>query len=191
MSKPALYERISAEDVTAPTRVAAAPHHNLPAQLSAFVGREVELAELAELRAQPDVRLLTLIGAGGMGKTRLALEFARASLGAYADGVFFVPLASLATAAELPSTIAQALDLILHGDAATALLHFLRAKQLLLILDNFEHLLEGAELVLALLQEAPQLQIIATSRAAEPARRADLPGAGAALCRRGQAGRGG
>ena len=68
------------------------------APLSPFVGREAELAELAALRAQPDTRLLTLIGVGGMGKTRLALELARASLDAYADGVFFVSLASLATA---------------------------------------------------------------------------------------------
>jgi predicted ATPase/DNA-binding SARP family transcriptional activator len=160
-----LYERIRAEEFTPATRDVAAPRHNLPALLTSFVGREAELAELAVLRAQPDMRLLTLVGAGGMGKTRLALEIARASLETYADGVFFVPLASLATASELPSAVAQALDLALHGDPATVLLRFLRTKQLLLILDNFEHLSDGADLVMALLQEAPEVQIIATSRA--------------------------
>jgi predicted ATPase/DNA-binding SARP family transcriptional activator len=162
----ALYERIRAEEFTPATRDASAPRHNLPAPLSPFVGREAELAELAMHRAQPETRLLTLIGVGGIGKTRLALELARASLDAYADGVFFVSLASLATASELPAAIAQALDLSLHSrDPVTALLHFLRSKQLLFILDNFEHLLESAELVVALLQEAPRLQIIVTSRA--------------------------
>jgi predicted ATPase/DNA-binding SARP family transcriptional activator len=161
----ALYERIRAGHLTPATRNVAASRHNLPALLTPFVGREAELATIAALRAQPDTRLLTLVGAGGMGKTRLALEIARASLEAYADGVFFVGLASLATAAELPSAIAQALDVALHGDPATALLRFLRNKRLLLILDNFEHLLDSAELVVALLHEAPQVQIIATSRA--------------------------
>jgi predicted ATPase/DNA-binding SARP family transcriptional activator len=162
----ALYERIRAEEFTPATRDVGAPRHNLPALLSPFVGRQAELAELAGFCAQPETRLLTLIGVGGIGKTRLALEVARASLDAYADGVFFVSLASLATASELPAAIAQALDLSLHGrDPATALLQFLRSKHLLLILDNFEHLLEGAELVVALLQQAPRLQILATSRA--------------------------
>jgi predicted ATPase len=100
-----------------------------------------------------------------MGKTRLALELARTSLDAYADGVFFVALAPLAAAAELPSTIAQALELSLYGaDPMTALLRFLRTKQLLLILDNFEHLRAGAELVAQLLEAAPHVQIIVTSR---------------------------
>lgn len=162
----ALYEQIRAGHFTPATRDAAAARHNLPTPLTPFVGREAELATIAALQQRPDTRLLTLVGAGGMGKTRLALELARASLDAYADGVFFVSLASLATASELPATIARALDLSLHGgDPATALLHFLRTKHLLLILDNFEHLLEGAEWVVALLQEAPRLQIVATSRA--------------------------
>ncbi len=162
----ALYERIRAEEFTPATRDVAAPRHNLPALLSPFVGREVELAAIAALQRQPDVRLLTLVGAGGMGKTRLALEAARASLDTYADGVFFVGMASLAAASELPSAIALALDLALHGgDPATALLRFLRTKHLLLVLDNFEHLPDSAELVVALLQDAARVQIIATSRA--------------------------
>src|SRR5262249_22586642 len=141
----ALYERIRAEAFTPARRDVAAPRHNLPPPRPRFVGREAELAELAGLRAQPDPRLLTLVGVGGIGKTRLALEAARASLEGYADGVFFVPLASLAMASELPSAVAQALDLAVHGDPATALLRFLRTKELLLIFDNFAHLLEGAE----------------------------------------------
>jgi len=154
--------------------------HNLPAALTPFVGREAELAELAELLRAPERRLLTIVGAGGMGKTRLAIELARGCLDAFADGVCFVALAPLAAADALPAAIAQALDLSLHGgDVAAALLRFLRDKQMLLVLDNCEHLLDGPSspstgsgtssgqgvgLVVEILQAAPRVQILATSR---------------------------
>jgi DNA-binding SARP family transcriptional activator len=165
----ALAERIRAGHLTPATRSAAAPRHNLPAALTAFVGREAELATLAALCGQPGARLLTLVGMGGVGKTSLALELARASLESYADGVFFVPLAPLAGPATIAPAVAQALELSVQaGDVAAALLRFLRDKHILLILDNFEHLLaepgQAVELVVGMLEAAPRVQIVATSR---------------------------
>jgi predicted ATPase/DNA-binding SARP family transcriptional activator len=159
--------------------------HNLPADLTPFVGRESELAEIAARLHEPDVRLLTLIGAGGMGKTRLALEVARTRLAntrigqgdgeavgqAFPDGVCFVSLAPLSDSTAIVPAVAAAIGLRLQGgDPKQALLHALRDKRLLLILDNFEHLLgpssgeDGAELVVEMLQHAACLQLIVTSR---------------------------
>ncbi len=161
----ALHEQIRAGQLAPVKRDAAAPRYNLPAALTPFVGREAELATLGALLAQADTRLLTLVGAGGMGKTRLALELARANLDAYAGGVFFVALAPLADVAALPAAIAQALDLTIDGsDPTAALLRFLRDKHLLLVLDNFEHLGAGAGLVVELLEAAPRVQLLVTSR---------------------------
>jgi predicted ATPase/DNA-binding SARP family transcriptional activator len=161
----ALYEQIRAGHLTPDTRASAAPRHNLPAPLTPFVGREHELAALVALREAPETRLLTLVGAGGMGKTRLAIELARASLDTYADGVFFVALAPLATASALPTAVAQAIDITIHsGDPAAGLVRFLRDKHMLLVLDNFEHLRDGAGLVVDILEAAPRVQILATSR---------------------------
>src|SRR5262245_18661439 len=99
------------------------PPHNLPAALTPLVGREAELRELSELLRAPGTRLLTIAGAGGMCKTRLALELARVSLSAFADGVYFVALAPLASADALASTIARALDLTVQdGDLTAGLL---------------------------------------------------------------------
>jgi DNA-binding SARP family transcriptional activator/predicted ATPase len=175
-----LYERISAGELSCVTSSAPAPAFSLPAQLTPFVGRERELAELAARLGQADVRLLTLAGAGGMGKTRLALEIVRLRLGApapdqpgelvessgqaFPNGVFFVSLAALSATSQIVPAIAAAIGLTLHGDPKQVLLRFLHDKRLLLILDNFEHLLEGSELVVEILQTAPLLHIIATSR---------------------------
>ena len=162
-SASALAEPLVAAPVAAP--VAVLPNHNLPAQLTPFVGRARELAELAARLHQPDLRLLTLIGPGGMGKTRLALETARAQMDRHADGCFFIPLGPLTSAAALIPAIATAIGVDLHGpDLQKTLLHFLRPKQMLLVLDNFEHLMAGATTVADLLQGAPNLQIIVTSR---------------------------
>ncbi len=161
----ALHSRILTDDLTPLTHSTVALRHNLPAALTPFVGRETELHALATLLEQADTRLLTLMGEGGMGKTRLALEVARARLDSYADGVFFVALASLTAAETIVSAIVRALGVTVHGDDPTAaLLRWGHDKHLLLILDNFEHLLEGVGLVAELLQAAPQVQIIATSR---------------------------
>jgi predicted ATPase/DNA-binding SARP family transcriptional activator len=158
----ALYEHIRAMERPAESL---APHHNLPSALTPFVGRVDELAALAALGDQAGTRLVTLLGVGGMGKTRLALEAARASLNAYADGVFFVALAPLATSSALPTAVAQAIGLPMHGDdPAVALLRFLRDKHMLLVLDNFEHLRDGVGLVVDILEAAPRVAILVTSR---------------------------
>jgi predicted ATPase/WD40 repeat protein/DNA-binding SARP family transcriptional activator len=150
------------------------PPHNLPAVLTPFIGRASEVAEVSDRLWQPEVRLLTLVGAGGMGKTRLALTVAQQILALatqtgeenpkYADGVFFVALTPLTTASAITPAIADALGLETQGAPQQTLHHFLQKKRLLLILDNFEHLLEGASLVATLLQEAPGVQILVTSR---------------------------
>lgn len=160
----ALYERLR-DDAFAPEMLQLpAPVHNLPAQLTPFVGREQELTEVHRLLDKLDVRLLSLVGVGGMGKTRLALEIANQRLSQYPDGVFFVSLASVARPDAIASTIAAAMGLTLTGDIRQALPRALRDKQLLLVLDNFEHLLDGVETVVRLLEAAPELQIVATSR---------------------------
>ncbi|MCI0394563.1 MAG: protein kinase [Chloroflexi bacterium] len=142
-------------------------HHNLPAQTTPFVGRTRELAELDRLLNDPGGRLVTILGPGGMGKTRLALQAAEEQLERFDHGVYFVPLASLQAGAGLAPAVAEALDFAFSqegGPAWQQLLDYLREKQLLLILDNFEHLLESAGVVSELLQTAPHVKLLVTSR---------------------------
>jgi len=140
--------------------------HNLPPQPTPFVGREEELAQLAAQLADPACRLLTLVGPGGIGKTRLALQAAAEQVEAFAQGAYFVPLAPLTSAELLVSAIAEALHLSFyqHESPQRQLFTYLREKQLLLILDNFEHVMDGATLVAELLAHAPGVKILATSR---------------------------
>jgi predicted ATPase/class 3 adenylate cyclase len=150
-----------------PLRSLAAHPHNLPAQATPFVGREAELAELARLLADPDVRLVTILGAGGMGKTRLALEVAAAQLDNFEHGVFFVPLAPLQSVEALVPAVAEALGFSFYegGEPRGQLLDYLQQKALLIVLDNVEHLLDGVDLVSGMLGTAPQARVLATSRA--------------------------
>ncbi|MCC6189407.1 MAG: helix-turn-helix domain-containing protein [Anaerolineales bacterium] len=140
------------------------PPHNLPAEPNAFVGRQAVLAELSRLLER--ARLLTLTGPGGIGKTRLALQLARQVLPAFADGVFFVPLAALRAPDQVAEAVAGMLEVRTPNKAGPllALQRHLRSKTLLLVLDNFEHLLSAVPLAAALLSEAPGLKILATSR---------------------------
>ncbi|HEX5502342.1 MAG TPA: tetratricopeptide repeat protein [Thermomicrobiales bacterium] len=141
---------------------------DLPARQTSFVGRQLELAELAELLAAPDCRLLTILGPGGIGKTRLALEAATAVRGRFADGVAFAPLQAVAGAAALAPALATALGCAHTGraDARDQVARALRPARLLLILDNVEHLLEAAPWLSELLAAAPGLRLLATSREA-------------------------
>jgi predicted ATPase/class 3 adenylate cyclase len=156
--------------------------HNLPAQRTAFVGRETELAELERLIADARSRLVTIVGPGGMGKTRLALELAQRLLQAerlsagvdrtspFPDGMCFVDLAPLSAADQIIPTLADALDIQLQGDAGdlsgakNQILSSMRLRRMLLIFDNFEHLLDGVDLLTAILQAAPDVLVLATSR---------------------------
>jgi len=145
----------------------AACKHNLPAQATPFVGREAELAELARLLAEPDVRLLTVLGAGGMGKTRLVLEAAAAQMDRFAHGVYLISLAPLQSVEAIVPTVAQALSFSFYeeDEPQQQLLDYLRQKTMLLIMDSFEHLLHGVGLVTEVLKTAPEVKILATSRA--------------------------
>lgn len=141
--------------------------HNLPAELTSFVGRRVELAELPGVLASS--RLVSLTGAGGVGKTRLAVRLASGLVDEFRDGVWLVDLAPLSAPDLIAQTIATTLG-IREGPQrpiGDALLDGLRARQLLLVLDNCEHLIVAcAELVQELLHHAPGLRILATSREA-------------------------
>jgi DNA-binding SARP family transcriptional activator/predicted ATPase len=168
-----------------------APPHNLPTQATPFIGREAELAALDAFIADPEVRLVTIVGAGGMGKTRLALACAERHLTAatrFPNGVFFANLAPLNEADQLISALIEAVGFQLQGrqdgrSPQQQLLDYLRQKKLLLLLDNFEHLLSsppsleespashpmggirgGTNLVADILQAAPDVQILVTSR---------------------------
>jgi predicted ATPase len=135
---------------------------NLPVPVTAFVGRESELAATTALLRRDDVRLLTLTGAGGSGKTRLALQAAAAVCDVHRDGIWWVPLSPLIDAALVLEAVRGAVGA--PGDAAA----HLRERSALLLLDNFEHVVQAAGDVAGLLSQCPKLKILATSR--EPLR---------------------
>jgi predicted ATPase/DNA-binding SARP family transcriptional activator len=148
------------------------PPNNLPAPLTPFVGREEALDQVYGRLQDPGCRLVTLVGPGGSGKTRLALEAARevvsaAPWGGSAHGVFFLPLAPLSSAEAIVPTLAEALGFAPEKgrDPRRQLLDYLRHKEMLLILDNLEHLAGAADLVTDLLRAAPRIKLLATSRA--------------------------
>jgi predicted ATPase/DNA-binding CsgD family transcriptional regulator len=152
---------------TFPARESRRPPNNLPLELSSFVGREKELAEVKRLLE--DNRLLTLTGSGGCGKTRLALAAAGELVGGLEDGAWLVELASLADPSLVQGAVASALGVREQpGSPSTeSLSDYLRTKKMLLVLDNCEHLVEAcAVLAEALLRTCPNLRILATSREA-------------------------
>lgn len=159
--------------------------HNLPTQSTPFLGRQQEISALTSYLADPDKRLITILGVGGMGKTRLALAVAEQFLQEqprrdapparlynpqFANGIFFVSLAPLSDVDQIVPTLAEALDFPLEtgGEqrrpAKQQVLDYLRQKSMLLIFDNCEHLLDGVDLVADILQTAVHVKIIATSR---------------------------
>ncbi|MCI0710998.1 MAG: protein kinase [Chloroflexi bacterium] len=159
-------------DTAVDTTIIHRRRHNLPVQTTPFVGREVELGELTKLIRDPAIRLLTIVAPGGMGKTRLALEAARQYMDdsqptLFANSAFVVELAPISDAGSIVSAIADATDYKFQADGReqkAQLLNFLANKDLLLVMDNFEHLLDGAGLVIDILHAAPNVKILATSR---------------------------
>lgn len=138
----------------------------LPTDTTSFVGRDIDLAEINNLLSKPLCRLLTLLGPGGVGKTRLAVQAAKELADKHADGVIFVALESLKRPEEIPGAILEALGISLEGQAEPSdqLIRGIGDRQLLLILDNFEQLLDGVTLLSQLIAHCPRLQIMVTSR---------------------------
>ena len=167
LSSPQLDQVTLVGSPAAPTPI---PATNLPASFTALVGREPELSELAQLLLQPGCRLLSLLGSGGIGKTRLALEIAsrlyahRSPL--FVDGIYYVQLAPIESLERIIPAIASALSFTFSGpgDPAAQLFNALRRRKMLLVLDNMEHLLQADGLVTGILQRSPGVKILVTSR---------------------------
>jgi predicted ATPase/DNA-binding CsgD family transcriptional regulator len=139
---------------------------HLPPQATSFIGRNRELVDIAALLANPNCRLLTLIGAGGIGKTRLALQAAGDLVAHFPHGACLVPLASVGSVELLAAAFINALQMTPNGsdDLRLQLIRFLSQKHMLLVLDNFEHLLDGVSLLTDVLRAAPGLKLLVTSR---------------------------
>ena len=147
---------------------------NLPSQLTPFIGRQDSVAAIDKMLSNPDIRLVTIMGPGGMGKTRLAIEAATGFQEEFGDGVYLIALGDLDTSKFIFDTadefivaaIASTLHLTFYANAAPRkqLLDFLADQQTLLVLDNFEHLLDGADLVNDMLEAAPDIKVLVTSR---------------------------
>ncbi|HKP53852.1 MAG TPA: tetratricopeptide repeat protein [Chloroflexia bacterium] len=142
--------------------------NNLPAQRTSFVGRDKVVASIASIVRRADARLVSIIGPPGIGKTRLSLRVALEVLEDFRDGAYFVPLAATSDAGMLASTIGQTLKVRESGDrlALDNLKEYLRNRHILLVLDNFEHLIDAAPVVADLLTSAAGLKIIISSREA-------------------------
>ena len=169
-----IYQAIAqdlAEDFP-PLRTAGAQHISLPAQMTPFIGREDELARIQILLDSPDCRLISLVGIGGCGKTRLSIQAAAQSR-AFPDGIYFVGLAPVNSLEQMLPAIAEGLKLAFYNTPGASLtllaaqgqlLNYLAGKQLLLVLDNFEQLTSCADFLTILLDSAPRLKLIVTSR---------------------------
>jgi predicted ATPase/DNA-binding SARP family transcriptional activator len=155
------------EDEFPPLRSLESRPTNLPLQPTLLVGREREIREVTDLLRRPDVGLVTLSGTGGTGKTRLALHVAAELLDDFADGVFFVDLAPLADPELVLSTAARTLGVLTRGGGTLvdAVGRYLRDRRLLLVLDNFEHVLEAGPAVAGVAASAPGAKLLVTSRA--------------------------
>ena len=159
-----------------PTLAPPSTPHNLPPNLTPFFGREGELAQIKQmLQDEPTCRMVTLRGIGGIGKTRLAVQSARYALDIFTDGVYLISLATISSYSLLIPTIADALNLSFEGqiDLKSQLLNYLRRKTILLVFDNFEHLLadhaneidqSGASILTDILTVAPDIKLLVTSR---------------------------
>ncbi len=165
-STQTLVKRIYAQEVLELPQVKTKALNSLPNQSTRFVGRKEELKHLNEQVRQTDCRLLSIIGLGGTGKTRLTLELARQQQGQFKDGILFIALAALTNRAALVNACAEALQLNLkpNEDSEKQVLAYLKDKAFLFVFDNFEHLLETASFLEAMLKQSTQLKLIVSSR---------------------------
>lgn len=140
--------------------------HNLPVYTTSFIDREKELASLAGLLSQEGCRLLTLTGLGGVGKTRLAMQAAAQQIENFADGVFYITLTSPTSGDLIPSLLAELFHLVIFAerDLTNVVKDYLRHKAILLVMDNFEHMVQNSKILTDLLEEAPGLKMLVTSR---------------------------
>lgn len=168
LAQPERIHQLLAPDLIAdfpPLRSLEHLSNNLPAQMTSFLGRETEITEIAALVEQH--RVATLVGSGGVGKTRLSLHVAAGLVDHFKDGVWFIELATLARGEYIPTTVAQALGIALpsEGDRVENLARALKRKEMLLVFDNCEHLVEAAaQLISAILHAAPSIKVMASSR---------------------------
>ncbi len=141
-------------------------HHNLPVHRSAFFGRQDELADIQKHLLETKARLISVIGPGGIGKTRLAIAAGAALAAHFPQGVFLIPLAPLETADQILITLAEILDVqnLVADNAKEQLLNYLKRKQMLLIFDNYEHLLPQVDFIADIVEAAPNVQMIVTTR---------------------------
>jgi non-specific serine/threonine protein kinase len=149
-----------------PLRTLDAARHNLPVQTTPLIGRRAQVEAVAGLLRRPDVRFVTLTGVGGAGKTRLALQVAAEIANEYEHGVFFVDLAQVTEPQAIAPAIIAALNVAAPSreDPQAVVERYIAGRQMLLLLDNFEQVVNGALVVSALLRAAPQLQVLVTSR---------------------------
>ncbi len=164
---PSLSKRNDGSNVS---RTSASPQINLPVLPTPLIGRQREIEQLTQLLRDPQCRLLTLVGPGGIGKTRLAIETASQVQEIFANSVYFVPLASANSTRFIVPVIADAIGFAFQSanpaDPKIQLFSYLKEKQVLLLIDNLEHLLSepGIEVLAELLANAPQVKLLATSR---------------------------
>ena len=169
ITQPVRLYQIIAPDLPsefAPLRTEEVVNHNLPSQLTSFIGREAELASLKALLADEQNRLITLVAPGGMGKTRLSLEAAVQMIQVFPQGNYFVALDRITSADMIVQATAEVLPISLasNEDPKSRVVDYLRDKKILLVMDNFEHVLDGATFVQDILKAAPHVQVLASSR---------------------------
>lgn len=149
--------------------IQAPPNHNLPVYATPFIGRQQELTAVNQRLADPTCRLLSILGPGGVGKSRLAIQAAREQLARFTDGIFHVPLASLTDPGLFIPALAEATHFAFYteksgvADPTRQLLNYLREKQMLLLLDNAETILDNRSLIAEILATCPQVKLLVTS----------------------------